>query len=109
VAGQERQVSPENAFLVEHYCPGLTVDELGALAARVREAAAELEREGKPVRYLRADVVPADESLLCLFEAGSEEAVRQTYARAGTRFDRITAVIQAALSCIFMHAIIGKV
>lgn len=48
-------------FLVEHYRPGLTVDELGAWAVRVRETAHEMEREGKSVRYLRATIVPGDE------------------------------------------------
>ena len=80
-------------FLVEHYRPGLTTDELGGWAGRVRDAAAELEREGKPVRYLRATIVPTDESLLCSFEAASEELVREAYARAGIPFERITAVV----------------
>ena len=80
-------------FLVEHYRPGLTVDELGAWAVRVRETAHEMEREGKSVRYLRATIVPGDESLLCLFEAASERLVREAYARADIPFERISAVI----------------
>ncbi len=80
-------------FLVEHYRPGLTADELGAWAARVRDMAAEMEREGHPVRYLRATIVPTDESLLCLIEAASEQLVHEAYARAGIPFERITAVI----------------
>ena len=84
--------APET-FLVEHYRPGLTADELGACAARVRDATSALEREGKPVRYLRGTIVPTDESLLCVFEAASEQLVREAYARAGIPFERITAVI----------------
>ena len=80
-------------FLVEHYRPGLTADELGAWAARVRDTVREMEREGKLVRYLRATIVPTDESLLCVFEAASEQLVRDAYARAGIPFERITAVI----------------
>jgi hypothetical protein len=80
-------------FLVEHYRPGLTADELGAWATRVRDTAGEMEREGRPVRYLRATIVPTDESLLCVFEAAAEELVREAYARAGIPFERITAVI----------------
>ena len=80
-------------FLVEHYRPGLSADELGAWAARVREAAGEMERAGEPVRYLRATIVPTDESLLCVIEAASEGLVRAAYARAGIPFERITAVI----------------
>lgn len=80
-------------FLVEHYRPGLTPDELGAYAARVRDATTEMERAGKPIRYLSATIVPTDESLLCVFEAASEHLVREAYARAGIPFERITAVI----------------
>ena len=80
-------------FLVEHYRPGLTADELGTWAARVRDTAGEMEREGKPVRYVSATIVPTDESLLCVFEAASEQLVREAYARARIPFERITAVI----------------
>jgi hypothetical protein len=48
-AGEE----PRLTYLAEHYQPGLAVEELGRLAARVRESLAELELEGKQVRYLR--------------------------------------------------------
>lgn len=80
-------------FLVEHYRPGKTADELGAWAGLVRDTTGEMEREGKPVRYLRATIVPTDESLLCVFEAASEQLVREAYDRAGIPFERITAVI----------------
>jgi hypothetical protein len=80
-------------YLVEHYRPGLTVEELGAWAARVRATTDEMEREGKAVRYLRSTIVPTDESLLCVLEAASEDLVREAYARAELPFERITAVI----------------
>jgi len=84
---------PRKAFLVEHYRPGLTADELGAWAARIRATTDEMERTGQPVRYLRATIVPTDESLLCMFEASSEQLVREAYRRAELPFERITAVI----------------
>lgn len=80
-------------YLVEHYRPGLTVDGLKQWAARVREATDELAREGKSVRYLRSTIVPADESLLCVLEAASEELVRAVYARAGLPFERLSVVL----------------
>jgi hypothetical protein len=85
---EERQT-----YLVEHYRPGLTVDGLKQWAARVREATDGLVREGKPVRYLRSTIVPADESLLCVLEAASEELVREAYARAGLAFERLSIVL----------------
>jgi hypothetical protein len=80
-------------FLVEHYRPGLAVDAFKQWAGRVRDAAVAMELEGKPVRYLRSAIVPADESLLCVLEAGTEELVRETYARAGITFERLSTVI----------------
>jgi hypothetical protein len=80
-------------YLVEQYRPGLTVDGLKQWAVRVREATGELEREGKSVRYLRSTIVPADESLLCVLEAASEELVREAYARAGLPFERLSIVL----------------
>ena len=80
-------------FLVEHYRPGLSAEELGTWVARVRATTNEMEREGKAVRYLRAAIVPSDESLLCVLEAASEQLVREAYARAELPFERITAVI----------------
>jgi hypothetical protein len=80
-------------YLVEHYRPGLTVDELRQWAELGRDSASRMQREGRPVRYLRSAIVPADESLLCLLEAASEELVRETYARAGIPFERVSSII----------------
>ena len=81
------------AYLVEHYRPGLSAEELSQWVSRVRDVAIEMEREGKPVRFLRSTIVPGDETLLCVLEAGSEELVREAYARAGLPFERLSAVI----------------
>ena len=80
-------------YLVEHYRPGFPVEGLRQLAARVREAAVEMEREGNNVRFLRSTIVPVDESLLCVFEAAREELVRETLARAGVPFERLSTAI----------------
>ena len=82
---------PRETYLVEQYRPGFELDRLRRTAAEVRESAHELEREGKQVRFLRSTIIPADEALLCLLEAASEELVRETYDRAGISFDRISA------------------
>ena len=80
-------------YLVEQYRPGSEVDGLRRTASDVRESAGELEREGKPVRFLRSAIIPADEALLCFLEAASEDLVRETYDRAGIAFDRISAAM----------------
>jgi hypothetical protein len=82
-----------NVYLVEHYSPGMTVDGLGCRATRLRETAVALGSEGRAVRYLRSTIVPADEALMCVFEADSEELVRDVYARAGVPFERLSVAI----------------
>ncbi len=82
-------------YLVEHYRPGLSSERLAAAAADVRAAAAALAAEGRPIAYLRSTIVPADESYLSLFEAGSEDDVRAAYARAGIPYERISAAVAA--------------
>ena len=80
-------------YLVEHYRPGHTVDELQRWAEQVRDSAARLKREGKAVRYVRSAIVPADEALLSVLEAANEELVRETYARVGIPFERLSVVL----------------
>jgi hypothetical protein len=99
-AGEERR----RTYLAEHYHPGLAVEELGRLAAQVRGSIAELELEGKRVRYMRATIVPRDESFLVVLEAASEELVREAYARAGVRFDRISTTFEDEASTVASNA-----
>ena len=47
------------------------------------------------MRYLRSAIVPADDALLSVLEATSEELVREAYARADISYDRISATITA--------------
>jgi hypothetical protein len=91
--GMAKTSNSGNVYLVEHYSPGTTADGLGVWAARVRETAVALGSEGRAVRYLRSTIVPADEALLCVFEAGSEELVREVFARAGVPFERVSVAI----------------
>jgi len=80
-------------YLVEQYQPGLELDELERLAARVRLAVDGLEHTGKPIHFVRSTIVPADEAVLCIVEALSEELVREAYARAGFPIERISSAI----------------
>ena len=76
-------------FLVEFY---VSRQDAGAVerAERARLSADALTREGTPVRYLRAILVPEDETCFLLFEAGSADAVREAAKRAALPFERIT-------------------
>ena len=81
------------AYLVEHYRPGLSVSGLAALAAHVRDAAGAMQSEGQPVRYVHSTIVPAEEALLSMVESATEELVHEVYTRADVPFDRMGAVI----------------
>ena len=59
----------------------------------MRDAAVELEREGKPVRYLRSTIVPARRVAAVPPRGAFEELVREAYARAGVPFERLSAVV----------------
>jgi Protein of unknown function (DUF4242) len=76
------------SYLVECYWPGVSEDKLAAAAWRAHEAALALRRHGGDVDYLGSILVPADETVFCLFE-GREADVRAASERAGVPFDRV--------------------
>jgi hypothetical protein len=87
-------------FLVELYVP--RADRAGAEAAaeRALSAAAELTREGTPVRYLRSIFVPEDETCFFLYEAASAEDVERATRRASLRLERAVAVVVEASEAV---------
>ena len=81
------------AYLVEHYRPGLDVSQLKGAIARVRDTVVEMEHTGEPIHYVSSTIVPGDESFYCVIKAAAEEDVRGAYARAGVPFERMSAAI----------------
>ena len=79
-------------YLAEHYRPGASLDDLDCAVRDVRLAAAEMARRSRSVR-VNFTIVPSDEAFLALFEATSEELVRELYAHAGIPFERITGAV----------------
>jgi len=79
-------------YMVERHLPGITPDQLGAAAGRAKSTTEEMTATGIPVRYLRSTFVPTEDKCYCLFEGGSEDAVRQAQDRAEIPFDRIVEV-----------------
>ena len=83
-----------STFLVEHYWPGVTAEEFGAAAERVRTCAELLAVEGESIRYLHSTLVPEDEAAFCVFEATNRSLVEEAYRRAGVRFERLVAAVE---------------
>ena len=79
-------------YLVERYWPGVDRDQLVPAARGISSAAAELAAGGRDVRVLSSLLLPADEVVLSLFEAASEEDVVEVNRRSGVPFDRVQPV-----------------
>jgi Protein of unknown function (DUF4242) len=75
-------------FIVEVY-----VARTGAIGTAGLRAAAEAHQP--PVRYLRAILVPEDETCYLLFDAESMEDVRAVVTRAAVPFERISTAIES--------------
>ncbi len=76
-------------FMVESYPVGLTADELTAASDRAARVAQELQLDGINVRLVESTLVPAEDSLFCIFEAPSREVVEEIAARAAIPIDRL--------------------
>ena len=81
------------SYLVELYQPRSHEHQLEQASARLRAAAAQLSREGTPVRYLRSLFLPEDETCFHFFEAVSAAAVGEASRRAELTYDRIVEAI----------------
>jgi Protein of unknown function (DUF4242) len=87
-------------FIVERHLPGLSGTDLRVAAMRARDAADQLTREGRPIRYLRTTYRPDDGSCHCLFEADSDLTVRQVNDLAAIPYDRIAPAVLLAASAL---------
>jgi hypothetical protein len=83
-------------FLVEHYRPGEDAATLARAVAAIRASALAIAREGGSLRYVRSTLVPSDEAFLSVFEAESEQLVRDAYVRARVLYDRISQAVEDA-------------
>ena len=76
-------------FLVDRNLPGVTMEKLAAAQKAAIQTGRKMTSEGKPVRYIRSTFVPGESHCMCLFEAPSEENVRELNETAHIPFDRI--------------------
>jgi hypothetical protein len=76
-------------FLAELYLPH--GGQIGDVARRAREGAANAALAGRSVGFVQAVFVPHDECCFVLFESESTADVAEAGARAGLEFDRVSA------------------
>jgi hypothetical protein len=86
-----------DAYLVDCYWPGVTVEALHDATARADNAARELSGAGRDVRFLCSVLVPVEEVAFCLFASGSRDSVEEASRRAQLRFDRVLECITREL------------
>ena len=82
------------SYLVEVYVPRSGMRDAGGADPRARAAAEQLAREGLLLRYVRTTYVPDDETCFHVFEAASEEIVREACRRAAFGSPRIVPVME---------------
>ncbi len=82
----------ETTYLVEHYRPGTTAEELVQRAAGIQEALRVLGSQGS-ARFLGSVAVPTDEAFLVLIAAPSEQQVQDAYVRIGSTYDRVSVAV----------------
>ena len=82
-------------YLLETYLSRTGAGGPAVAAARARTAAAEMRREGTPIRVLRSFFALEDELWFCLYEAPSRDAVAEASRRAELGPGRIQKAVDA--------------
>jgi hypothetical protein len=80
-------------YLVEIARPDCGWGDIQGLATRARQSCEALRREGSDVRFMRVIFVPEDETCLFLYEADSEDAIRESATRASLALERFVETI----------------
>jgi hypothetical protein len=80
--------SAGRSHLVECYWPGINDQVLATAARRIEAAATRLRRTGPDVWFLGSILMPADETVFCLFH-GNEPAIRAVSQRASIPSERV--------------------
>ena len=83
--------------MVECFWPGASEAAVVEATSRLDEASAVLTGTGVLARRTVATFVPADETVLWLFEADGEDSLRVLARKAGVRFDRVLAVVTSTV------------
>ena len=80
-------------FLVEHYEPDLSVEQLAEWWARLRAATVSNQSSEVAVRIVGSTVLPSEHCALYVFRADAAEQVREVYRRSGLVPGRLTPAI----------------
>ena len=76
-------------FMVERDLTGLTMEQLAGAQKAAIETSNKFTADGKPVRYIRSTYVTGDARCMCLFEANTQDLVKDVNETAGLPFNGI--------------------
>jgi Protein of unknown function (DUF4242) len=76
-------------YMVERELPGITPEQLAGAQGAAISTSQQFTAQGTPVRYIRSTFVPDESKCFCLFEAASQQAVRDVNTAAKLPFARI--------------------
>ena len=78
-----------SVFMVERDLKGISMEALGGAQKTAISKAREMSAAGTDIKYIRSTFAPEDGRCMCLFEAGSDAAVKQLNDDAGLPYNRI--------------------
>ena len=78
-----------SVYMVERSLKGISMEDLGAAQKAAIAKAREMTAAGTDVRYIRSTFAPDDGRCMCLFEAGSDAAVKRLNDEAGLPYDQV--------------------
>jgi hypothetical protein len=93
-------IAGARTYLVECYSPAVDGDAVEAAGRRATAATVTLRTQGRPVHYVGALLVPADEVVFHLFTATSLDAVREASLRAGIELERVLESIPVGIEAL---------
>ncbi len=78
-----------SVFMVERDLKGISMEALGGAQKAAIGKAKEMSASGTDIKYIRSTFAPDDGRCMCLFEAGSDAAVKRLNDDAGLPYNRI--------------------
>ena len=90
-----RTMAPPAAttFFVESYVPGLDQATAAALSSRLRVAVAELQREGRPIAWLRSFALVDEETFVWMLTAADAGDITRVNQRARVPYDHVVEAV----------------
>lgn len=83
-------------FVGESYPVGISRDNLTAAIRRGRRVAEQMRGEGRQIRFVKSTLMPADDTLMCLFDATSADLVIELSRRAELPIERVIEAVELA-------------